>query len=642
MEVVSRLPTAASQGFDDALLDRVANLVTERVTDVLELQVTRLEKAAKQLEVASKNSFQNEVLASSASFPASVHSAPTPYTTGELHFLKCKGVPSLNRGLHSTSKTKQGLTGHVACELIKNSSLAIEKPAKQLSSISSDKDRLVVQEDAENCSSGSQSYSERESQVLKPVLLTPSDHSGKEDAPFQEEQQPSLPDQLQVEHLPQPEFGLPGVLQLADHSLQGNLDAQSIKKQDIHAFNAQVPFPIVASPFSSNSLVAGSLEFKALDVRGTRCSKHSALNIRVMTEKKILASLSNSRAQGSHIMFPFVLRNIPWVSNLCAQLLILIYSLTILSLLVSGYELSMPYLNECSLLLFSFASLLGIYALQKRKADDAFGHSLSAYASQYHFMDCWEIATGRLDWAAFFGGILCVAAFLLSKVLYFIYNLQTMEYKANLNGLSFACHLFSSFAFICSTSLLVAVYRSQSNLLIGLDQMLDVWMAGLMSDCDFQKGISTWNVVQAVMRQSSRGMEHAFLSVKLCGFASLLFLEGQAMLLRNQSLVGGRLCVHLVAMLPLFFLALLAFLISFQTSALTEKCSDLPSLVNQLEPDAFDSMHQVRDKLHLVESITHSSAGIYVKGVRFGGPAFCLDCCITLVSVIFTCICFIR
>lgn len=171
--------------------------------------------------------------------------------------------------------------------------------------------------------------------------------------------------------------------------------------------------------------------------------------------------------------------------------------------------------------------------------------------------------------------------------------------------------------------------------------MLDVWCAGVVADCEFRKAITSWNVVQAVIRQTGRMMENVFVSLQLSGFVSLLLVESKAILLFSQRPLGFALYIDLVSMLPLLLLALFVARLSIQTAAVTEKCSDVPSLVNQLEPDAFDEISQLRDRLFLAESITHSAAGIYVKRVRFGG--FALGCGSSLVLVcLLAGLCFLR
>eukprot|EP00439_Symbiodinium_sp_Y106_P016260 s3498_g2.t1 len=84
---------------------------------------------------------------------------------------------------------------------------------------------------------------------------------------------------------------------------------------------------------------------------------------------------------------------------------------------------------------------------------------------------------------------------------------------------------FLSFA-MASGMVLVLAYI-HSHLLLGLDRILDCWVADMVETSDFIKGVSSWNSIQALLKSASRELASSFLMLQAFGSLGLMvFLTG--------------------------------------------------------------------------------------------------------------------
>ncbi|OLP96621.1 hypothetical protein AK812_SmicGene21129 [Symbiodinium microadriaticum] len=148
---------------------------------------------------------------------------------------------------------------------------------------------------------------------------------------------------------------------------------------------------------------------------------------------------------------------------------------------------------------------------------------------------------------------------------------------------------FLSFATASGMVLILAYIHS--HLLLGLDRVLDCWVADMVDTSDFIKGVRSWNSIQALLKSASRELASSFLMLQAFGSLGLMvFLTG-------LFLIATRLCFH--------------------GAALTEKCRNIPALVNQIPGEAVDSSRQ-----YLVRFISDSAAGFILKGVTLTQATF--------------------
>jgi len=64
--------------------------------------------------------------------------------------------------------------------------------------------------------------------------------------------------------------------------------------------------------------------------------------------------------------------------------------------------------------------------------------------------------------------------------------------------------IVSVLVYMLSSGMIMAAAYSQSHLLLGLDKSLDCWCARLMADPDFELGVQSWNILQALLKSVGR------------------------------------------------------------------------------------------------------------------------------------------
>jgi len=152
-----------------------------------------------------------------------------------------------------------------------------------------------------------------------------------------------------------------------------------------------------------------------------------------------------------------------------------------------------------------------------------------------------------------------------------------------------------------------------------LELMVDFYCVMFFGCLDCKKGVPAWNSMQALLRRSAEALENGFLVVHtaititlVCGALRGVDIalnwnnEGTAM---RQP--GTTLCFYC----ELLLVVLSGLILFAKAASVTQKCSNVPALVNSvvLEPDKqIDEQRQ-----YLVLYIASSHAGFYVKGTRF-------------------------
>mmetsp|Transcript_73681 Transcript_73681/g.149056 ORF Transcript_73681/g.149056 Transcript_73681/m.149056 type:complete len:539 (-) Transcript_73681:232-1848(-) len=168
-----------------------------------------------------------------------------------------------------------------------------------------------------------------------------------------------------------------------------------------------------------------------------------------------------------------------------------------------------------------------------------------------------------------------------------------------------------SFA-ICS-SLVVVVAYTQCHLLAALDKSLDCWCFNIASDPDFDLGVLTWNRLQALLKCVGRSLASSFIAMQVLGAVGFVYsLASGIMVCFQFDFAGDKILREVLSSLPLLFLFALNMTVCTTGASLTEKCRNIPALVNQLPSDiCIDT-----DRQYLVNFLKDSAAGFCVKDIR--------------------------
>eukprot|EP00931_Biecheleriopsis_adriatica_P049412 TRINITY_DN28586_c0_g1_i1.p1 TRINITY_DN28586_c0_g1~~TRINITY_DN28586_c0_g1_i1.p1 ORF type:complete len:658 (-),score=94.24 TRINITY_DN28586_c0_g1_i1:146-2119(-) len=217
----------------------------------------------------------------------------------------------------------------------------------------------------------------------------------------------------------------------------------------------------------------------------------------------------------------------------------------------------------------------------------------------------------RLGWLA----VLAWAVLIESLVMYTkAMEVVKTETEANII-IFFVAELISLLVFLQASYNLVQTAYILEHLLRGLDLFIDKWCSNLVEGADFEQGVTSWNVLQALIRQVGSAIDSAFTVVLTSAFLGCGTVAIRSIVFGLQPRLSWEHLVEACSSLPLLFLALLAGKLFVQCAGITEKCSVIPSIVNQITPLSEDTVIDY-DRHYLVHYLTDSAAGIYVKGVR--------------------------
>lgn len=242
-----------------------------------------------------------------------------------------------------------------------------------------------------------------------------------------------------------------------------------------------------------------------------------------------------------------------------------------------------------------------------------------------------KLATGRLhafvaefkvDWREVSGqeGCKYLCMWLLVVLIIIVARCLGIWWRLSSEDFSWAwTHVLPASLEICSllvyglsSGLLTAAAYTQSYLLLGLDKSLDCWCSHLMAMPDFQEGVRSWNVLQALLKCVGRELAGSFLIFQGFGYLCFIFfLVSGIVLIFSNDFEALPLLVEVLSQVPLLFLSCLSLRLSAHGAALTEKCRAIPSFVNQIPTKLID-----RERQYLVRFIEDSSAGFFVRNVK--------------------------
>eukprot|EP00930_Biecheleria_cincta_P071795 TRINITY_DN5925_c0_g1_i1.p1 TRINITY_DN5925_c0_g1~~TRINITY_DN5925_c0_g1_i1.p1 ORF type:complete len:580 (+),score=102.70 TRINITY_DN5925_c0_g1_i1:45-1742(+) len=162
-----------------------------------------------------------------------------------------------------------------------------------------------------------------------------------------------------------------------------------------------------------------------------------------------------------------------------------------------------------------------------------------------------------------------------------------------------------------SSTLLIIAASLQSHIISALDVFIDAWSCELCDKWDFAEGVLTWNTAQALIRRAGSVFENAFITIQTASLLGLVLVATQwiSFVLQSDWSWSGLVDIHCT--LPMLWLASLAGSLLLQCASITDKCSLLAPLINQITTDAMDTGRQ-----YLVRYLSDSAAGIYVQGVK--------------------------
>eukprot|EP00435_Cladocopium_sp_Y103_P065258 s2097_g27.t1 len=141
-----------------------------------------------------------------------------------------------------------------------------------------------------------------------------------------------------------------------------------------------------------------------------------------------------------------------------------------------------------------------------------------------------------------------------------------------------------SFA-ICSALVVVVAY-TQCHLLAALDKSLDCWCFNIVTDPDFDLGVLSWNRLQALLKCVSRSLASSFIAMQVLGAVGFVYsLASGIMVCFQFDFAAEKILREVLSSLPLLFLFALNMTVCTTGASLTEKCRNIPALVNQLPSD---------------------------------------------------------
>lgn len=258
----------------------------------------------------------------------------------------------------------------------------------------------------------------------------------------------------------------------------------------------------------------------------------------------------------------------------------------------------------------SVGALFGLLAMRSVRhliGPDSF--PLALYAKEHGFLAKWESISAHRLVAVCVCWMLAVAMDVLRLVLAI-----RLELEGTLDR-----ELIALGSFVLMSGLFSVVMYCLVHVLTGLEMMIDNFCIEFFLGLDYAVGVSSWNVLQAILRLAAGTIDTCFLIVQTAA-AGAFVLNCCRLLDTSLSVTRGAepgdlqmIGFQVLELLPSFFLALCAVAVFVKAAAVTEKCSRVPSLINSM---CFEGEEINEDRQFVVQYITNSNAGFYVKGVR--------------------------
>lgn len=169
--------------------------------------------------------------------------------------------------------------------------------------------------------------------------------------------------------------------------------------------------------------------------------------------------------------------------------------------------------------------------------------------------------------------------------------------------------------FTISSGILLALVSVQLYIFTILGMMVDQFCFKFVDNPDVSHGIQEWNVIQAILRHVAKAFDWCFLATQTMALTALLLSATQLLQVDLQG--GTRRTMGYISgvFLPPVLMACGAGSLFFIAAEVTEKCNRVPALLNSVMCGSGD-MEQHDQRNCLVNYVTHSAAGFYMKEVR--------------------------
>lgn len=173
-------------------------------------------------------------------------------------------------------------------------------------------------------------------------------------------------------------------------------------------------------------------------------------------------------------------------------------------------------------------------------------------------------------------------------------------------------------SYMVASGFLAALAYLQIHVCCGLELAIDTFCNNVHEELNVEQGIAEWTVLQALLRRAAHTVDVCFLSMNTTVLATLL-LTGIEVLRSKEKIIaeadpnGDYTLAAALRYLSAFSQMALLLYTVFRAAAVTEKCSRVPALINSW---MFTGKHLDDGRQYIVQHITSSNAGFYVKGVR--------------------------
>jgi len=249
---------------------------------------------------------------------------------------------------------------------------------------------------------------------------------------------------------------------------------------------------------------------------------------------------------------------------------------------------------------FALGGLMGLLFVQNKLAREilwCFPGPLERYAKRNGFTESWsKLSRKRIALAV----VLWVCAILVrsSSIVPVWSEAMCVPHDAD-PGLALASFVIGSWIF----QMLVIC---QLHLVSMLEIMVDRFCIKIYQEPDIVWGLDEWNAIQAILRLVATALDSCFLETQAMAHLALAIGAVHSMLHRSDD---SCILKYALSLLPVVLLSLGAWTHLYCAAAVTEKCSRVPALLN-----AMAIQHEERQCL--VQYVTNSAAGFYVKEVR--------------------------
>eukprot|EP00747_Dinoflagellata_sp_TGD_P178856 gnl/TRDRNA2_/TRDRNA2_28633_c0_seq1.p1 gnl/TRDRNA2_/TRDRNA2_28633_c0~~gnl/TRDRNA2_/TRDRNA2_28633_c0_seq1.p1 ORF type:complete len:904 (+),score=123.77 gnl/TRDRNA2_/TRDRNA2_28633_c0_seq1:80-2791(+) len=262
-----------------------------------------------------------------------------------------------------------------------------------------------------------------------------------------------------------------------------------------------------------------------------------------------------------------------------------------------------------SALPFMISWVLGLFFMRGARLKRYLGTDigpLEEYAFKNGLVDAWSIQTGQR--MAVLATLWLVVVMIRGAIDFYGAHTEPPGLWHS-DIVAFLFFVVGSFAFTA-----VAAYLW--HVLILLEMMVDYFCINFFAARDVRQGILDWNVIQAVLRQATGAFDLCFLLIQGMG-PVMLAASAVVVHLSEDEFEDFWFQRGTLTWLPSTMLVICAgVMLLFAAAAVTEKCSRVPSLLGSMLIVGEKDVLEDHDRQCILQFITMSDAGFYIKEVR--------------------------